>query len=123
MRELLELGCSPADESCVQLGTPEYDEREARMECNRFKAMLQKRFEDILNSTHVYLKVIGNSHDFGTYFEVAVAYDCDNEIEYCAAVFIENNYPATWDDDKIYTMNDFNAWLEIRKATYIEFEA
>ena len=40
-RDYIDIGASPSDEDCVQVGSPDY-ERRAREECNRFIALIRK---------------------------------------------------------------------------------
>jgi hypothetical protein len=37
-------------------------------------------------------------HDFGTYREVIVMYDDENEKEYALALEVEGNVPMNWDE-------------------------
>ncbi len=44
----------------------------------------------------IQLTVKGHPHDFGTYFEVAAWYENQEQME--AALEIEHNLPANWDE-------------------------
>jgi hypothetical protein len=38
-------------------------------------------------------------HDFGSYGEIVIVYDADNELEAATAIEIEWNTPTFWDDE------------------------
>lgn len=96
-----ELGSVPANESCVQLGDDDYHEK-VHVECNAYKRQLLRMYKEAHNGANlpddVRLITISNSHDFGTYHEVAVKFN-DN-IQECvdAAFWFEDNCPSHWDE-------------------------
>jgi hypothetical protein len=90
MKNYLELGPVPADENCQQVGTPGYDHDKDTADLRRYKAMLEKRWPE----AHFGIKSF--PHDFGTYREVVVYYD--DEDENPIAFEIEANLPWTWDE-------------------------
>lgn len=74
MKDYLEIGPSPVNEDCVQLGSENYRER-AIAECRRFINQLRAQFGPEPDGARLYVK--SNSHDFGTYFEVACEFDTE----------------------------------------------
>lgn len=68
----IELGPVPAEESCAQVGAPDY-ERNARRECGVFRRMLERLFP-VPEDVDARFTVRQYPHDFGSYFEVCVAY-------------------------------------------------
>lgn len=94
MRDYLDIGSSPAEEKCAQVGTDGYYER-AQKEC---KALIhQMRREIGPEKGSAKFKIKANPHDFGSYYEVVVYFDSNDEegIEY--AFNAEKNLPAEWD--------------------------
>lgn len=99
MKAKLFLGPVPADESCTQTVDPNYGVL-AVNECEAFIELIQRVMADegIALAHGVKLAVEACPHDFGTYYEVAVRYDDDNEDAVNLAVQIENLAPSEWDD-------------------------
>jgi len=95
--EYFELGPTPCDEPCAQVGEEGYELR-ARAECERFIALLVKRFGEPPNGSSYVVK--SNSHDFGTYYEVAIKYVTNLNSEAVMAYMfkVEDNLPCSWDD-------------------------
>lgn len=98
MRDFMTLGPSPCGEDCVQLGTEDYPEK-SRAECKRYKKLLEEKFP--LNG--IYFGIKSFDHDFGTYREVVVYYDDNDEESADNALTVENNLPETWEDTRVYT--------------------
>ena len=92
-REYIELGPVPYDEACQQVGMPGYDRKKAQSECAMYKAQLEKKWPAASFSVRAF------PHDFGTYYEVVVNYNPDDETETDLAYEIESNLPATWDSE------------------------
>lgn len=94
--DFLNIGSTPHDEDCAQVGSDDYAKR-ARKECNAFMAQIQKHYPEPDNG---YLKVKGFSHDFGTYYEVVACYDPENTEASKWAFDIEGDSQgvlSTWD--------------------------
>lgn len=94
MREFIELGATPAAESCAQVGDPNYDEK-ARAEGERYIQLLIKKFPPP-EGVHFRLKRF--PHDFGGYYEVVVAFSTENDEQVDFAYMVERNLPETWED-------------------------
>lgn len=69
MRDYIAIGCVPSDEECLPVGHPG-----ALEECCRFRDMIEEVYPPVFAG---YLKVVANSHDFGTYYEVNAYYNTD----------------------------------------------
>ncbi len=95
MRDYISIGATPSDEECAQVGTPDYPEK-SKAECRAFKHQLERTFRDCPDGT--YFTVKSFPHDFGSYREVVVSYDDDDEESREFAYHVENNAPSTWDD-------------------------
>jgi len=95
MPSYLSLAPAPVEEDCVQLGTDDYTAR-ARAECQRFIALLRKKFGPEPLGARFAVKTF--AHDFGEYLEVVCCFDetLPESVEY--AYRCEENLPATWDD-------------------------
>jgi len=103
MRDYLDIGeTTPWGENCVQVD-PNKDYMPAmRAEANRFKDMLNKRFAKLIEATGIYFRIASNPHDFGSYLSLRICFDDNDEKQINAAYFIEENMPATWDDDYVF---------------------
>ena len=97
MKDYISLGSVPADEDCVQVGTPEYA-KQWKPECERYIKLLKRKFPqyDLFN---VKFAVQAFPHDFGTYHEVVIQYVADTDGEEFA-YFVEENSPTDWNDDE-----------------------
>ncbi len=90
----MELGCSPANEECEQLG-PNYDSARARLECRQFIEQLRRQFGQEPDGAR--LVVIENPHDFGVYLEVACKYNEAIEAACSYAFRCESEAWQDWD--------------------------
>lgn len=97
MKEYLELSSVPCDEPCAMVGEADYSTR-ARLECRAFIGQLERTFPQAIEAG-CYFKTRSNPHDFGSYYEVSVVYDDDDEAQAEAAFEIESNLPMEWDND------------------------
>ena len=90
MKDYLCLGPVPADEDCQQVGTDSYDYQKDTADLWRYRAMLQDRWPE------AHFAVKSFPHDFGTYREVVVYYDTEDNDP--IAYEVEANLPKTWDE-------------------------
>ena len=93
MIDYLEIGPTPAEEDCEQLG-PNYDPEKARAECKRFIAAIRATVGPEPEGARLVIRP--NSHDFGTYYEVAVRFDSDSEQAEDYAYRVETGAPSRW---------------------------
>ena len=95
MRDWIELGTTPTNESCVQV-QPGVDYLPAmREECKRFIELLKQIFGP--EPEGAWLRIKQNTHDFGTYLDVVCDFD-DTYLESVDYAFLlEANLPETWD--------------------------
>jgi hypothetical protein len=102
MKEVLELCCSPVYEDCAQVGSEDYYVQ-VKKECRALINQLRRQFGNEPPGCILFIK--SNSHDFGTYHEVAAKFDDNNEeaIEY--AYKIESNLPLRWDEEAKKELN------------------
>lgn len=71
----IELGPTPAEEECAQVGDHNYADR-SRTECEAFRAQILRHYpvpEGL--GQQAGLRIVSNPHEFGSYREVEVAYD------------------------------------------------
>lgn len=92
--DYIEIGPTPCDESCQQVGTPGYDAAKARAECERFINAIRKVVG--VEPTGAKLKVKSNPHDFGSYYEVVCMYDERLPDAVAYALNAESNAPTKW---------------------------
>lgn len=96
--EILEIGATPYEEDCYQVGCDNYAEK-ARIQCVAFKAQLIRQFGEPPEGARLYVK--SNPHDFGNYYEVAVKFDSMDETAVDWAFKVEGNLPAKWDAEAL----------------------
>ena len=99
MREYIEIGSTPCDEECAQVGADDYAER-SRKECRAYIGQLGRTLAAAGKEKPEGLALVvrGQSHDFGTYHEVACRFDDSDEDACELAYWIEANGPTRWDD-------------------------
>jgi hypothetical protein len=105
MKDYIELGSTPTDEQCAQLGkSDDYDLRAAQ-ECaayiNQLWRILELQFALTRDSNPYQFSLVrkSNRHDFGTYYEVAVRYDDNDKHAVEVAFWLDGNTPNKWDDE------------------------
>lgn len=113
--EYIELGSAPAEESCAQVGSEDY-ERAARRECAVYKRMLERLFPIPEGFTCRYT-VRRFPHDFGSYFEVCIGFSARDSNGFSSAPVdfayrVERETPDRWDAIAQYEL----AWYERRQA-------
>jgi len=96
MKDYINIGSTPVEEDCAQVGQPDYPEQ-SRKECQVFKKQLLRKFGEPPMSTRLAIKEF--PHDFGTYREVVVVYDDQDRegLEY--ALKLEGETPEKWDEE------------------------
>lgn len=98
MRETIELGSTPCDEECAQVGSEGYYER-AKHECIVYRSMLYRWLKESYDEEEMpTLKIKSSSHDYGCYLEVCVSFDDTNETQTEIAYLLEGNGPTKWDE-------------------------
>lgn len=94
------LGPTPYESECQQAPYERPDL--ARLECRCFIEQLRRQFgEEPEGAT---IKIKSNPHDFGSYLDVVVRFDMNNEAARDYAYRVENNVPARWDGEAIEKM-------------------
>ncbi len=97
MRDYITLGPVPADEDCIPCG---HDRKKEIKECVRYLGLLNKMFPNLPEECLFAIKSF--NHDYGTYREVVVYFDDEDEEAIEWAFFIESHIPIYWDDDTVY---------------------
>jgi hypothetical protein len=100
MVETIEIGSTPCDEQCAQVGDSDYPER-SRAECRAFINLISRTMGEPPEGVGLFIK--SNAHDFGTYREVAVKVGGmltpqarEKALEY--AYRCESESPTMWDE-------------------------
>jgi hypothetical protein len=104
MLDYLNLGSTPSDEDCAQVGSPDYQNR-ANKELDAYKAQLERMFPGWETHKNLKFKKMWFPHDFGSYGEIVITFDPDNELEAATAIEIEWNTPTNWDEEAIKELN------------------
>lgn len=94
-RDYINIGSVPCDEDCAQVGSENYHSR-SRAECNRFIALLRKKFG--MEPEGAKLEIKWFQHDFGQYAEVVCWFEEGNQKAEEYAFKCEAETPAKWED-------------------------
>jgi hypothetical protein len=95
--EHIELGSTPFGESCAQVGSENYYEKskeEIARYIKQLKELIEVKFGK--DSDKVRLRSKSFSHDFGTYNEVIVSFDENDNKASEIAYWLEENLPEHW---------------------------
>jgi len=95
MRDKLSLSPTPVGEDCAQLGEEGYRTK-AKRECKAWIGQLRREFGEPPPGTS--FRVALNPHDFGTYLDVEIAFDDEDEESVEYAYRVEGNLPEFWDE-------------------------
>jgi len=101
MRDYIDIGPTPVDESCEQLG-PNYNPARAKAECRAYINQLRRVYGEEPEGAR--LRITSNPHDFGTYHEVV----CNFDDEYPASVeyaFKLEEGCENWDEEARAELN------------------
>jgi hypothetical protein len=104
MRDQFELGTTvPHDEPCAQLGGNEYS-KFSKMEAKALINQITRIIGQPPNGSG--LKIISCPHDFGTYYDVAVVYNDEDEESEAYMLNVESSIPSNWDEEAIRELKD-----------------
>ena len=92
--DYINIGPTPHDENCAQLGRDDYDTR-ARKECAAYKNQLRRLYPEPAGGRFA---IKSFDHDFGRYFEVVAKFD-DTDREAVEWALAAESGAAEWDDD------------------------
>ncbi len=98
MRDSLNLAPVPLGEECAQLGSPEYLRR-SRKECMAFIHQLKRVFGEPPSGAS--FKMTTNPHDFGTYRDVDIVFNDEDDAASEYAYKVEANLPEFWDEESL----------------------
>ena len=106
--DYISLGSAPYDEDCAQVGSPDYEHR-AKLECRRYKRQLERDFP-IPDGINAEYSIKRFSHDFGSYYEVAIVYNEEDEASLDFAYDMADHTPARWEIPEIKNDDDEEDW-------------
>jgi len=95
MRDYINIGSAPANESCAQVGDINYPEQ-SRKECQALISQLRRELGEEPEGAQLSVKSF--QHDFGSYHEVVCYYDDQNEETVNYAFKCESELPYSWDE-------------------------
>ena len=97
MIDYLYLGPTPSDENCAQVGNDNF-----REQCNKEMEMyidqLKRLFPEVAGHKGMRFNKNWQQHDFGSYGEVVITYNDEDEEQETLALRIEWNLPTKWDE-------------------------
>jgi hypothetical protein len=97
-KDVVYLGSAPAEEPCAQVGEPDYPEA-SKAECRAFIQAIKRVCGEPPEGA--VLRIVSQSHDFGSYRECAVEYDGDNREAAEYAQKCDEDAPTTWAEAKM----------------------
>jgi asparagine synthetase A len=95
----LELGPTPYDMPCAQLGDENYVSK-AQKEVKAYLNQLNRMFPEVGNSATLYFDTKWFNHDFGRYVEVVIHYR-EGHSEEDVIYKIERSLPDKWDNEAL----------------------
>lgn len=95
MQEYIEIGPSPYEEDCAQVGNENY-RKDASKEMVAYINQLNRTFIDA-ESKGITFKQKWFDHDFGAYGEVCMYWNTENEEADSYVYEIEKRLPESWD--------------------------
>jgi hypothetical protein len=93
MNNYTELGPVPSDEPCSQLGVDADFAEQNAIETTAYKHQLERRFPEFVFVVKEF------PYDTGSYKEVCVTFS--TELEWGAALVVENMLPDRWDEQAV----------------------
>ena len=102
MKDYINIGPTPCDETCAHVGYNNYGIK-SKIETTAYRNQLNRMFPEVLNSKTLSFSIKTFQHDFGSYKEVVLNYDDDNEEEYSEIVLtkVDANTPKNWDEEAL----------------------
>ncbi|MDZ4858053.1 MAG: hypothetical protein SGI88_03650 [Candidatus Hydrogenedentes bacterium] len=97
-RAYLELGASPSDEKCAQVGDANYRENAVK-ECQAYIQAIRNVCGPEPEGARLSYRSF--PHDFGPYYEAVCYYDEDNQAAVDYAFMCDEKAPPTWEDGKV----------------------
>jgi len=91
--DTLYIGSVPCDEDCAQIGLTHDAQTLNRIECKHYIQALRRVYGN--EPADTYFAIVGQSHDFGTYYEVVIKYEDRDEAACDYAYKVESGL-ATW---------------------------
>lgn len=102
-QDYLSLGSTPCEEPCAQVGSFNYL-AQSRLESRAYINQLLRQHGE--PPAGAMLRMKSFPHDFGTYHEVCVFYDPDNQQAVGYAFKLEGDLPMNWDEDAKKTLSE-----------------
>lgn len=106
MRDQFELATTvPHDESCVQLGSENY-EKFSMLEAQTLREQIFRKVGNPPAGCRI--NIIRCPHDFGTYLDLAVIYDDESEENVKWMLECESKIPFNWDEESLKKLREEN---------------
>jgi hypothetical protein len=104
MKDYLYIDTTPSNESCTQVGDPDYYGK-ARAEGKRMIVQIDKHYPLPEGASMGYTIIKSESHDFGSYYQIKIIFDDECELSTNWAYSIEAD-----------TLHALEYWDEIETA-------
>jgi len=103
MRDYLELGATPSGEECAQLGSDNY-EAQSKVEIKAFKNQMVRVVGEPPPDGQLRGKTF--QHDFGSYRELVVFFDDEDDVSQDYAYKCESETPEYWDEEALKELEE-----------------
>jgi hypothetical protein len=110
--ERLNLSPTPIAEDCAQVGSDNYYQQ-SKIETTVFKQQLYRMLEAEFDEVKVTLLTVGHPHDFGTYKDVEISYNENDEASCDQAFWLESNLPEYWDEEAKQMLKELNYEVKV----------
>ncbi len=97
MIDYLYLGPTPSDENCAQIGDDNFREQ-CNKEMEAYIDQLNRMYPEVSRYKEMRFKKHWQQHDFGSYGEVVITYNDEDEEQSTLALKVEWNLPSNWDE-------------------------
>ena len=104
--EYIEIGPTPNEEDCAQVGTDNFSEI-AQEEMDAYINQLNRMFPEAIEKG-IRFKAKWFPHDFGRYGEVCMFWNTDNLEADEYVYFIDKNTPSRWDEEALKELGKKN---------------
>jgi len=98
MRDTINIGSSPYDEPTIQVKSGVDYLPWSIKEINILRRQLIRQFPD-LEHCDCYFRICQHPHDFGTYAQLEISYNPDDEKSSKMALKVDSEIPANWDKE------------------------
>lgn len=103
--DYITLGPTPPDEDCAQVGEPNF-RKLATVQMKAYVNQLNRRFDNWVKDGYILFDKKWFNHDFGSYGEVVVYYNTEDEMSRMCAISVDRSIPTYWDEEALKELEE-----------------